>query len=157
MGAEERKAYADAGFTLMMAVDDEMRKGRSPSSEALTANVLACVDRIQALGMLALVDGYVEIHHEGWGGAATRAGRVVRMTEEAFDPSVAQSRPLRKPSAPEVCCRAYAHVRTSSHMRRRGCVPYVVTVLKHKQCVSRMIDEQDAREEETHTLTRGQT
>ena len=122
MGAEERKAYADAGFTLMMAVDDEMRKGRSPSSEALTANVLACVDRIQALGMLALVDGYVEIHHEGWGGAATRAGRVVRMTEEAFDPSVAQSRPLRKPSAPEVCCRAYAHVRTSSHMRRRGCV-----------------------------------
>ena len=52
--------------------------------------------------MLSLVDGYVEIHHEGWGGAATRAGRVVRMTEEAFDPSVAVSRPLRKPSAPEV-------------------------------------------------------
>ena len=100
--AVERQAYADAGFTLMVAVEGEMRKGRSPGSEALTRNLLACVDRVHALGMLSLVDGYVEIHHEGWGGTQTREGRVVRMDEDAFDPSVAESRPLRKPSTPEV-------------------------------------------------------
>ena len=52
--------------------------------------------------MQSLVDGYIEIHHEGLGGAATREGRVARMDEESFDPSAATSHPLRKPSAPEV-------------------------------------------------------